>query len=154
LSAAFKEAVMKLSLSLAPRSLAAAVVALALAAPAAMAGPADQRTPGTSLQTQATDLRSPDARDAATPRRPLTLSDSNTWPAAFGGSMGHVDPQVLASRGTPTRPTKTAAPQVRSTDDGFDWGSAGIGAAVTGGLILIAIGAFGAAYRARVRLAR
>jgi hypothetical protein len=66
--------------------------------------------------------------------------------------------QVLASRGvgaptTPVRP-QHAAPRVQSADGGFDWGSAGVGAAATGGLVLIAIGGFGAAHRARIRLAR
>jgi hypothetical protein len=45
------------------------------------------------------------------------------------------------------------APPVRATDESFDWGSAGIGAAATGGLILVAAGGFAAAHRARTRLA-
>jgi hypothetical protein len=34
-------------------------------------------------------------------------------------------------------------------DDGFDWGSAGIGAAATGGLVLVAAGGLAVARRAR-----
>src|SRR5205809_1035780 len=54
-------------------------------------------------------------------------------------------------------PPATAAPApviVRATDDGFDWGAAGVGAAATGGLVLVAVGGFGAAHRGRVRVAR
>ena len=147
---------MKRSPSRAPRSLAAAVIALALAVPTATAMPLDLRPPNPPPQTQATDLRSPDAKDAATSHRSLPLRNPNTWPAAFGGSMGNVDARVLASRGTsaPTAPTQSAAPQVRSTDDRFDWASASIGAAIAGALVLIAIGGFGAAHRAHLRLAR
>jgi hypothetical protein len=43
---------------------------------------------------------------------------------------------------------------VESSDPGFDWGAAGIGAGAAGGLVLIAAGGFGAAYRVRTRLAR
>jgi hypothetical protein len=42
---------------------------------------------------------------------------------------------------------------VRTADEGFDWGSAGIGAAATGGLVLVAVGGLAAAHRARTRLA-
>jgi hypothetical protein len=44
-----------------------------------------------------------------------------------------------------------AAPQrvVVRADDGFDWGSAGIGAASTGGLALVAAAGLAAARRAR-----
>jgi hypothetical protein len=39
---------------------------------------------------------------------------------------------------------------VRAGDDGFDWGSAGIGAAATGGLVLIAAGGVVAVRRTRL----
>jgi hypothetical protein len=45
------------------------------------------------------------------------------------------------------------APPVREADESFDWGSAGIGAAATGGLIVVAAGGLAAAHRARTRLA-
>jgi hypothetical protein len=43
---------------------------------------------------------------------------------------------------------------VESSDSGFDWSAAGVGAGAAGGLVLIAAGGFGAAYRVRTRLAR
>jgi hypothetical protein len=39
---------------------------------------------------------------------------------------------------------------VRSVDNGFDWGSAAVGA----GVMLVGAGALGASYRSRIRLAR
>jgi hypothetical protein len=45
------------------------------------------------------------------------------------------------------------APHVRTADESFDWGSAGIGAAATAGLVLVAAGGFAAAHRARTTLA-
>jgi hypothetical protein len=41
--------------------------------------------------------------------------------------------------------------QPSSSNSGFDWGAAGVGAGAAGGLVLIAAGGFGAAYRARAR---
>jgi hypothetical protein len=46
-------------------------------------------------------------------------------------------------------------PTVDAEPSGFDWGSAGIGAAAAGGLVVVvAVSGFGAARRARPRLAR
>jgi hypothetical protein len=42
---------------------------------------------------------------------------------------------------------------VESSDSGFDWSAAGVGAGAAGGLVLIAAGGFGAAYRVRARVA-
>jgi hypothetical protein len=55
----------------------------------------------------------------------------------------------------PTNPPlePAPAPPVRATDESFDWGSAGIGAAAGGGLVLVAAGGIAAAHRARTRLA-
>jgi hypothetical protein len=39
------------------------------------------------------------------------------------------------------------------SDDGFDWGAAGVGAGAVGGLVLVA-GSFAGAYRVRTRVAR
>jgi hypothetical protein len=50
----------------------------------------------------------------------------------------------------PTQRDVAAPPVIVQADDSFDWGSAGIGAAATGGLVLVALGGFAA----RVRLAR
>ena len=41
-----------------------------------------------------------------------------------------------------------------SPDDGFDWGSAGIGAAAGAGLVLVGAGSFALTHRSRLRLAR
>jgi hypothetical protein len=43
---------------------------------------------------------------------------------------------------------------VETSDSGFDWGAAGVGAGAAGGLVLIAVGGFVGAHRARTRLAR
>ena len=43
------------------------------------------------------------------------------------------------------------APLVQASQEGFDWGSAGIGAAATAGLILVASGAFAATHHGRPR---
>jgi hypothetical protein len=50
----------------------------------------------------------------------------------------------------PTQRDIAAPPRVIvRADDGFDWGSASIGAAATGGLVLIAAGGLAAARRTR-----
>ena len=51
----------------------------------------------------------------------------------------------------PSTPPRTQV-VVRSVHDGFDWGSAGVGAAA--GLIVVGAGAFGASHRSRIRVAR
>jgi hypothetical protein len=66
-------------------------------------------------------------------------------------------PAVASARPADVVPP-TARPEpvvsVQSSDSGFDWGSAGVGAGAAGGIVLIAAGGFGAAYRVRTRLAR
>jgi hypothetical protein len=76
------------------------------------------------------DLRAPDTRDAAADR-----------------PVGHAIDQerYVASHGTkaPTPPSAdilAPAPQVQSTDPGFDWGDAGIGAGILLALILLGLG--------------
>jgi hypothetical protein len=59
----------------------------------------------------------------------------------------------IADQGTEQPPPSTQV-VVRSVHDGFDWGSAGVGAAAGAGLMLVGAGAFGASYRSRIRLAR
>jgi hypothetical protein len=69
---------------------------------------------------------------------------------------------LLVPAGASARPADvvpaTARPvpvvTVESSDSGFDWGAAGVGAGATGGLVLIAAGSLAAAYRVRVRVAR
>jgi hypothetical protein len=45
------------------------------------------------------------------------------------------------------------APAAPAADESFDWGSAGMGAATTAGLVLVAAGGLAASHRARTRLA-
>jgi hypothetical protein len=60
-----------------------------------------------------------------------------------------IELDLSAYDATPTPPVT-----IRATDNGFDWGSAGLGAAAVGALVLIAVGGFTAAHRARIRVAR
>ena len=68
--------------------------------------------------------------------------------------------QVIASRGQGAPApdvVSSTAPQAGDTGEGFDWGSAAIGAgagAVGGVSILVALGAFGLSDGRRVRVAR
>jgi hypothetical protein len=71
---------------------------------------------------------------------------------------------LLLPAAASARPADFHAPATTSTPaqvaagapsgDGFDWGDAGVGAGATGGLVLIAVGAFAASYRVRARVAR
>ena len=61
---------------------------------------------------------------------------------ALDAPVGHREPQDSAVVVTST------------PDSGFDWGSAGIGAAAGAGLVLVGAGSFALSYRGRVRLAR
>jgi hypothetical protein len=145
---------MKPSLSLAPRSLATAVTALALAAPAAVAAPADQHAVPHLTALEAQTLAS---RGVGAPNPSPATANVYVPPAA--AVTDTVTRQAKANVYVPpaaafTDKVAPAASRVQSTDDGFDWGSAGIGAAAVGGLILIAVGGFGAAYRTRMRVAR
>jgi hypothetical protein len=103
---------------------AVALAVAAVAAPVAVAGPVDLRSPDAvdaasavtqrAHDQQSQDLRSPDAADSA------------------------------AGRGTFTAPrvtvVKVAEPS-QTTGGGFDWGDAGIGAGGVLALVLIAVGA-------------
>jgi hypothetical protein len=121
----------KFSPSLAPRGLAIALGVLALAAPAALAQGQDLRAPDNQVpNVRVVDLRSPDARDAAAPTPPPRG-------AVFRWGAPH-----------------SAARVAQSSDDGFDWGSGGIVAVAIAGFILLALGGYAVAYRARVRPAR
>ena len=65
-------------------------------------------------------------------------------------------PTKSTSETNPSALNATRRPQVtiRVADDGFDWASAGVGAAAVGGVFLIALGGFSAAHHARLRAAR
>ena len=71
-------------------------------------------------------------------------------------ALTNQEEQVLASRGVgaPYPAIQIGAPRTDSTDTGFDWSSAGIGAGAAAGLILVAAGGFGATQRTRFRVAR
>ena len=51
-------------------------------------------------------------------------------------------------------PQRSAVVVTSTPDGGFDWGSAGIGAAAGAGLVLVGAGSFALTYRGRVRPAR
>jgi hypothetical protein len=61
---------------------------------------------------------------------------------AFDGPVGHDEPQ------------RSAVVVASTPGGGFDWGSAGVGAAAGAGLVLVGAGSFALSYRGRVRLAR
>jgi hypothetical protein len=52
------------------------------------------------------------------------------------------------------KPAPAPVVAVAPSDDGFDWGAAGVGAGAVGGLVLVAAGGFAGSYRVRTRLAR
>ena len=149
---------MKPSLSLARRSVATAATALALAVPAAVAAPADQHgVPHlTALEAQTLASR---GVGAPNPSPATATATANVYVPPAAAVTDTATRQAKANVYVPPAPAFTntvapAAPRVQSTDDGFDWGSGGIGAAAVGGLILIAVGGVGAAYRMRLRVAR
>ena len=57
-------------------------------------------------------------------------------------------------QGAASAPQRSAVVVSSTPDRGFDWGSAGIGAAAGAGLVLVGAGSFALTYRGRVRLAR
>jgi hypothetical protein len=52
------------------------------------------------------------------------------------------------------QPRRAAVVVAPAPDGGFDWGSAGVGAAAGAGLVLVGAGSFALSYRGRARLAR
>ena len=119
------------------RTLGAALVITAIAAPAATAQPPDMHA-STAQAQHRQDMRSADAIDAAqNPRRP------NQAETISGGvPVAPVVPAAPVAPGQPTWPTNpkpiAAAPAVETTagDDGVDWGTIGLGIAGT----LLALG--------------
>ncbi len=59
-----------------------------------------------------------------------------------------------AHQGAASAPQRSALVVSATPDGGFDWGSAGIGAAAGAGLVLVAGGSFALSHRGRLRLAR
>ena len=72
----------------------------------------------------------------------LTAPAAQARPA-LDPPVGHHEPQRSAVVVTSSPPST-----------GFDWGSAGIGAAAGAGLVLVGAGSFALTHRGRVRLAR
>ena len=127
-----------------------ALSALALAAPDA------QSFTGPSTPSQ--DLRSPDARAAATASGPSPDSVSRSHdlrsPDTRDAASGY-DPKPVpvgttqdlrspdtrdVAIGYDPEPVAVAVPEPSGSGEGFDWVSAAIGAAAVGGLILLLVG--------------
>jgi hypothetical protein len=104
------------------RPLAAGIAALALAAPAAQAHPAQDRA---------------------------VLPSAHHTIAPHG--IGQNAPVYWASPDAPTPVKRSNAPQVRSTDTGFDATSAAVGAAGLGLIALLAVGTTTLTGRRRMR---
>ena len=89
----------------------------------------------------------------------LASAPAPAMPADRAVGLTAQEQQVLASRGvgpitTPVDSARVAPPQ-RSTDPGFAWGSAAIGAGAAAGLIaLVSLGTPALAGRRRLRTAR
>jgi hypothetical protein len=71
----------------------------------------------------------------------LTAPAAQARPA-LDPPVGHQEPQ------------RAAMVVTSSSSTGFDWGSAGIGAAAGAGLVLVGAGSFALTHRGRVRMAR
>lgn len=82
---------------------------------------------------------------------PRTIAAATLLAFALAAPAATARPIMDGPINVPAEPAP--APPVRVADESFDWGSAGIGAAATGGLVLVAAGGFAAAHRARTRLA-
>jgi len=128
------------------RTLAATLAAMAISASAAHAMPADMHASTAQAAAQAQqrqDLRSADARDAATnPRKSQAVnapgatvveSQSKVTPVAPGQPTWAVNPKPL--------PPPTQHVSTTSSDDGVDWATIGIGVGITllvlGGIVAL-----------------
>ena len=60
----------------------------------------------------------------------------------------------VAHQGAASEPQRSALVVNAAPDGGFDWGSAGIGAAAGAGLVLVGAGSFALTHQGRTRLAR
>ena len=122
------------------RTLAAALAAIAFAAPAAQARTAGSDAPVASPKQTYQDLRSPDARDAA-----IHLRRSNLVVDAPGATA--VDsaskPAAKVPAGEPTWPVdpkpigQAPASHVTGGDDGTDWTTIGLG--IAGSLLAVSL---------------
>jgi hypothetical protein len=114
-------------------ALATALILAATAVPGALAQPVNPYGPdagdAANQNQPPVDLRSPDARDAAT--RQIGVAGPPTWPAR---PQPIPEPRVIVS----------------APDSGLDWGSAGIGAGAVIGASAIALAGTLALRRRRV----
>ena len=124
------------------RSAALALALAALAAPGAAAQSSDLRSPDARDAAAAAemrrDLRSPDARDAA-------LRESAKWPA-YVSALTPQERAAAAARRT-AAPNAKLAPVAQTPNDGIVWRDALIGAAGPLGLGLVALAAFSVVQR-------
>ena len=94
--------------------------------------------PSAALAQSGTDLRSPDTRDAAAGvTGPSSVQDLRS-PDARDAAI-----QTSSLAGTTSETNAVPAVETVVVDDGFEWGSAGIGAAAALAIVL-ALGAFAA----------
>jgi hypothetical protein len=132
------------------RSLAAGVVAVVLAAPAAQAGPILEPGAGDAgpVVAPSGELRTDAAQAGGAQAPAVEQSALRTDAAQAGGAQA---PAVAPK----PEPIGVEAPVVTTiVDDGFDWGSAAIGAGAAGALMLLALGSVAGASRVRMRTAR
>jgi hypothetical protein len=89
---------------------------------------------------------------------PSAFADTATRPAKANvyvpPAAAFTDTVAPATAPATSQPVHGDRRDASPNSSGFDWASAAIGAAATGGLILIAVGGFGAVHRARIRPAR
>jgi hypothetical protein len=62
--------------------------------------------------------------------------------------------QPAAHQGAASAPERSTLVVSATPNNGFDWGSAGVGAAAGAGLVLVGAGSFALTHRSRLRLAR
>jgi hypothetical protein len=73
--------------------------------------------------------------------------------APAAGARPAIDPPAAPPAAAPAA-QRGPVVMASTSDGGFDWGSAGIGAAAGAGLVLVGAGSFALSYRGRVRVAR
>jgi mannose/fructose/N-acetylgalactosamine-specific phosphotransferase system component IIC len=112
------------------RTLAAALAICAIAAPVAAAQPADMHAStaiAAAKERAKQDLRSPDARDAAATTAPKgqDLRTPDARDAAIHLHRSH----LVVGATQPVAAKPAPAPVAKSTDDGIDWLTVGLGIA-------------------------
>jgi hypothetical protein len=80
-----------------------------------------------------------------TQKHPSRIAAATFAMLALAAPAATARPIVDRPLNVPAEPAP--APPVQASEESFDWGSAGIGGAATGGLILVVFGGFAAAHR-------